>query len=309
MSRTRSPDDVLAWLRQEPSLAELASAFPEEWRTVQAELAGLATEAGDDPEAVHRYIATLAKPTGTTSTKQQRRAAVSLQVRRHMTAAALRQAQLSSVSGVSSGRVRFNLVNGYVAQKLLFARDLERKPVSLRWFRLVWPLLWQRRLLMPLVAPKGMYCFYSRPLIRELAGLAGGRRTLEVGAGDGALARFLTDAGVDLVATDDFSWSHNIEYPENVRQLTARDALRTYRPEVVICSWPPPGNPFERQIFKTPSVDVYITIGGQDEFAAGNWDDYRAQSEFTFEEVPALSRLVLPPEARSAVYVFRRKAR
>ena len=53
-------------------------------------------------------------------------------------------------------------LNGFVAQRLLFARGLERKPVSMRRFRLIWPLLWQRRRLMPLVQPKGIYCFYSR---------------------------------------------------------------------------------------------------------------------------------------------------
>ena len=76
----------------------------------------------------------------------------------------------------------------------------------------------------------------------------------------------------------------------------------------MICSWPPPANPFERLVFRTRSVQLYVMIGSSDEFAAGAWDDYRSRDAFTFEEAPELSRLVLPPESRPAVYVFRRSA-
>jgi hypothetical protein len=79
-------------------------------------------------------------------------------------------------------------------------------------FRLVWPLLWQRRFLMPLVGPKGIYCFYSKPLIRKLADMIGDRRTLELAAGDGTLARFLIGSGVNITATDDYSW-RDVSFP------------------------------------------------------------------------------------------------
>jgi hypothetical protein len=77
-------------------------------------------------------------------------------------------------------------------------------------------------------------------------------------------------------------------------------------PEVVLCSWPPAGNPFERWVFATPSVKTYIMIGSRHEFAAGNWTDYRRQTAFAFAERPELSRLVLPPELDGAVHVFQR---
>ncbi len=54
---------------------------------------------------------------------------------------------------------------------------------------------------------------------------------------------------------------------------------------------------------------IYIVIGSRLRFAAGNWNDYERQSAFTFEEEEALSRLVLPPELGSAVYIFRRKTK
>ena len=205
--------------------------------------------------------------------------------------------------------MRFNLVNGWLAQKLLFKKGLERRPVSMPAFRVLWPLLTQRRRLMPLVEPQGIYCFNSRSLIGALADLIEGRPCLEIGAGDGTLARFLSEAGVSVTATDDFSWQHSVRYPETVQRLGAREALELYRPKVVLCSWPPPGNTFERHVFKTRSVDLSIVIGTQHQVASGNWSDYYSQSLFEFAEDPRLSRLVLPPEIEPAVYVFRRVVR
>jgi hypothetical protein len=202
--------------------------------------------------------------------------------------------------------MRFNLLNGYLAQRLLFRRDLERKPVSLFWFRLLWPLLWQRRRLMPLVSAKGIYCFYSRRLIEELAALIGDRPCLEIAAGDGTLARFLAGAGVDVVATDDHSW-RQIRFPAEVLRQDARTALRVHRPRAVICSWPPADNRFEKYVFSTASVDLYVVIASAREFGTGDWAAYRGQTEFDLTRDERLGALVLPPELESTVYVFRRR--
>ena len=253
---------------------------------------------GADPARLKAFIAQVGKPS--------RAGDVGSEIRREMAVAALKKICLSAATGVSEGTVRFNLVNGYVAQKLLFARALERKPVSLPRFRLLWPLLWQRRLLMPLVQPKGIYCFYSSRLIKELAALIGDRSCLEIAAGDGTLSRFLSDQGVEITATDDHSWQQ-VPFGPTVLREDAREALRRHRPEVVICSWPPAGNPFERHVFETPSVQLYIVIGSKHEFAAGNWVAYERQTAFTYKEDPALGRLVLPPELEPAGYLFTRQ--
>lgn len=230
------------------------------------------------------------------------------EVRRALALAAIRQLGVSAATGVTEGRVRFGLLNGKLAQRLLFERDLVRKPVSHTAFRLLWPLLWQRRFLMPLVEPKGIYCFYTRELVERLAARIGDRRTLEIAAGDGTLSRFLRDAGVDVTATDDYSWAHSVRYdPALVRREEAREALRRHRPEVVLCSWPPPGNPFERHVFTTPSVQLYVVISSRHELGAGDWEAYRRQTAFELTADPELSRLVLPPESDPAVYVFERR--
>jgi hypothetical protein len=175
------------------------------------------------------------------------------------------------------------------------------------WFRLLWPLVWLRKRLMPLVQPRGIYCFYSQPLIEALTEMIGKKNCLEIAAGDGTLTRFLKNRGVALTATDNHGWHSAVKYPEWVVKLDAREALATYAPEVVICSWPPAQNDFERYVFTTPSVTLYIVIASRHQFASGNWKDYLQQSAFDLEEDKALGALVLPPELGSAVYLFRRK--
>ena len=232
---------------------------------------------------------------------------LSAQARRVMAATVLKELTFVAATGRRNGKVRFNLVNGYLAQKLLFAHNLERKPVSMFRFRLLWPLVWQRRLLMPLVQPRGIYCFYSKALIRELAALIGDRRCLEIAAGDGTLTRFLREAGLAVTATDDYSWHRHVRYPKTVLRQDARTALRAHKPEVVICSWPPASNTFERLVFETPSVQLYIAINSRAQYGSGNRADYGSQPHFELIEQSRLDRLVLPPELDPVVQVFKRR--
>ena len=305
---SRASADVRAWLDQQPSLTELQQAYPAEWRVVQRELSAIVPRG--DLEELKAYVRRLAAPPPPARGKRPVRGldpSVAQEIRRQMAAAAIKQLSFSAATGVREGRVRFNLVNGWVAQKLLFQHGLRRKPVSMPLFRLLWPLVWQRRFLMPLVGPKGIYCFYSKPLIRKLAELIGDRRALEIAAGDGTLSRFLAEAGIDITPTDDYSW-RDVSFPKQVVRQDARDAVRSRKPAVVVCSWPPAGNDFEQAVFKTPSVELYIVVGSRHRFATGNWETYEQQSNFEFSEDEELARLVLPPELDAAVYVFRRSA-
>jgi hypothetical protein len=304
----RRPDQLRAWLAEQPSLSELQEAYPAEWSVVQRELAEIMPRG--DLEELKAYVRRIAAaPAPATGRRPVRGldAGLAQEIRRQMAAAAVKQLSLSAATGVHEGRVRFNLVNGWIAQRLLFEQGLRRKPVSMVAFRLLWPLLWQRRFLMPLVGPKGIYCFYSKPLVRRLAEMIGERRALEIAAGDGTLSRFLADAGVDVTPTDDHSW-RDVDFPDAVIHQNARAAVRSRRPQIVICSWPPAGNDFEREVFRTDSVELYVVIGSRHRFATGDWDAYERQTEFELEEDAALSRLVLPPELDAAVYVFRRAA-
>ncbi len=314
MSQSQLPQDALGereWLRGGPSLAELKTRYPTEWETVSAELAAIF--ATGEPAQLQAYLAGLAKPPGVGWSKPRRverndAVALGRLVRHRMAHLALKGYVLSAATGGKSGKIRFNWFNGYIAQHLLFASKLERKAVSPFWFRLVWPLVWQKALLMPLVEAKGIYCFYSKSLIQSLAALIGARDCLEIAAGDGTLSRFLAAAGVNITASDDYSWQRAVNYPDAVLRLDAAQALKRFKPAVVICSWPPANNGFERQVFATPGVDLYIVIGSRHSFATGNWADYRSQTEFELEEDASLRSGVLPPELGGTVYLFRRRA-
>ena len=184
---------------------------------------------------------------------------------------------------------------------------LVRKPVSLQAFRRWWPWVTQKRLLMPLVGPRGIYAFYTQELIRLLAARIGDRPCLEIAAGDGTLTRFLSEAGVHIRATDDQSWSHAIQFPQEVERLEASQALARYQPKVVICAFPPPRNAFEREVFRISSVDLYVVLTTRHKFAAGDWAAYEGQPDFSWRADAELATLLLPPLIDPEVLVFERK--
>ncbi len=317
---SNNPKKVWKWLKTMPSFSELCEKYPEEWTIVQRDISTAYQRSRSEerpPKRLNRSsnsATTLPKPAPKPARSKPRAGkaldpALSQYIRNRMAQMAIKNYGLIAASGIKKGVVRFNWLNGFIIKALLFARELERKPVPLFWFRLMWPLVWQKNRLMPLAEPEGIYCFYSRRLIEKLAVLIGSRSCLEIAAGDGTLARFLKNHGVRITATDNCSWKHAVKFPDAVVKRDAREALKAYAPEAVICSWPPADNDFERRVFKTRSVQIYIVIGSRHKFAAGNWDDYERQSAFTLEEEAALSRLVLPPELGSAVYIFRRKTK
>ena len=303
-----NPKTVLKWLKTRPSLAEMCERYPEEWAIVQRDIMA-AYERTNPTEKLPGLPNPPSKPAGgKPRAGNGLNPALSKQVRSRMTQMAIKNYGLSATSGVKEGVVRFNWLNGFLINSLLFAQELERKPASLFWFSLLWPLVWQKKRLMPLAESKGIYCFYSQELVEKLAALTGSRSCLEIAAGDGTLTRFLKDRGVQITATDNGSWKDSVEYPDWVVRRDAREALKMFSPEVVICSWPPAGNDFESRVFRTRSVQMYIVIASRHRFASGNWNEYTRQTAFTFEEDKDLTRLVLPPELGSVVYVFRRKA-
>ncbi|MBV8659058.1 MAG: hypothetical protein JO142_14630 [Burkholderiales bacterium] len=309
----RTAVDRLTWLDSNPTLNALAEESPDDWSEVKAELAEIF--ARRDPAAVKALAERVSVRVGDDGrflsgerSGHAFEAFVRQQLRARMTHLALRQYAFSSATGVAQGKVRFNLFNGLLAQRLLFERDLVRKPASDRAFRWLWPWLWQKRLLMPLVEKRGIYCFYSRNLVRGLAALIGDRPCVEIAAGDGTLSRFLADVGVQMTATDDHSWSAQVRYPESVKQMDAATALQRLQPKVVLCSWPPSGNAFERKVFRTQSVETYIVIGSRSRFITGNWAEYESQTTFEFTERTDLSSGVLPPELHGGVWVFERKS-
>ncbi|MBI5582455.1 MAG: SAM-dependent methyltransferase [Deltaproteobacteria bacterium] len=304
--------EELTWL-EKAGLQELIDRYPREWEAVGGELTASLAEGRIDKlnDQALKAAAAAALWKGRLHRDSQNPKLIEQalpQLRRsRLWLLALEQCALAAATGRASGKIRFKFFNGLLIQKLLFRQGLERKPVSLTGFRFCWPLISQKRLLMPLVQSRGIFCFYSKKLVTEMAALIAGRSCLEIAAGDGTLSRFLTEAGVPVRPTDDYSWTHVIDFPERVEKRTAAAALKRYRPQAVICSWPPPGNPFEQEVFSTPSVELYLVVGSRHAFASGNRQAYENRKNFDLEISQRLSRYVLPPELDSAVLIFRRK--
>ena len=308
----RSARDALAAV-ESASLEALMARHPTEWRAVGEALVQ-ATAAG--PEAVEAFVRRARDAAAPWRRRVERshanpeavEAALPHLAAARMARLAAERTLLAAATGQAGGTVRLGRWSGTLIQALFFGRGLARRPVPMRAFRLAWPLVTQKRLLMPLVQPRGIYCFYSLELVKALARLVGDRPALEIAAGDGTLSRFLAAQGVAIRATDDQSWSHAVTYPPDVERLDAAAALRRHAPRAVLCSFPPPGNAFERQVFATAGVELYVVVTTRHRFAAGDWEAYAAQTAFEGGEDPALSALVLPPELDPAVLVFRRRA-
>ncbi|MBO9531500.1 MAG: hypothetical protein J7513_00800 [Solirubrobacteraceae bacterium] len=304
------PREVRAWLATDPPLAELREAFPYEWEVVERELGDVLS--GGDPALLAAYAQKVARPApvraGSPRSPSGLDAKLAASVRQRMAAAAVRSISLRAATGTTGNVVRFSTRAGKLAQGLFFERGLERKPVSMRRFRLTWPLIGdERSKLMPLVQPQGIYCFFSGEFIKALAELIGDRPALEIAAGDGTLSRFLRARGTAIRATDDHSWGA-VRFPDDVERLDARAALRDAQPRVVVCSWPPSGNDFERAVFETASVERYVVVGNRQTAGWGDQAAYAAAAEhgFAHRDAPELARLVLPPEIEPVVLVFER---
>lgn len=145
--KTDNPEKVLAWLRKSPSLSEFCARFPEDWEIVQNDLANLISHG--TPEDLKAITDRLDRETQLqkglrsreTSNRQTRDALLSEHIRHRMTCLVIKKYSMALATGVTKGKVRFDIINGYLAQKLLFAKGLERKMTSLFWFRLIWPLI------------------------------------------------------------------------------------------------------------------------------------------------------------------------
>lgn len=299
-------DRYLAFVRDEPGLKELKDQYPQWYGEAQTELnrwASLSISEGlrmtVDASRAHQDRITRSQ-----LNPKVLEASFPKLVKARILVLLLRNYNLHARTGVE-GRVRFDRYNAAVLQWLLFqGPGFVRKPVSLFWYNLCWPWLSQKKFLMPLVNKKGIYCFYSRALVRRLARLLRGKKTIEIAAGDGTLARFLHQEGLEAAASDDGSWDQFVEYPADVEILNARDALAKHAPEAVVCSWPPRGNSFEQKVFDCASVNLYVVIGGPD---AGNAETYALQTGFSQTLDPKLSKLVLPREQGNTVRIFLRK--
>lgn len=158
---------------------------------------------------------------------------------------------------------------------------------------------------------QGVWSVPTRDVAEKIADLCQGRRALEIGAGNGLLCHSLKTYGVNITAVDDESWSlggKSIRAPGgSVLTMDALEGLRKFNPDIVICSWAPVGNTFEREIFRTKSVQMYLAISSRHSFASGNWGAYQEQKTFSCSTSEPINSLIRPVEIEQQLLIFRRK--
>jgi hypothetical protein len=307
-----NPDRVIAaLLRQRPVLAELRELFPSHWETVHAELRQLA--AIENPAEIAGKL-TLAHRAWQQVEPDCRRLAASFN--RHTADRCglhlLRRIALDQYCRA----LQRELLGGGVAglrDRLLFhllILPLATRPRALpcRVHRLAWRLLRNPAAVSAMLLEAGCYLIPPAELVDELRRVIGMRRTLEIGAGRGILAGCLRHAGVDIAAVDDQSWEGTIPTGRDVLVMDGREALIRFDPQVVLCSWPPPGNSFEREILAHPTVEMYIAILSSHRYASGDHQAYARAVGFRLlkAQTGPMAEMLLPPEAHSVLYLFMR---
>ena len=170
---------------------------------------------------------------------------------------------------------------GFIFQKYLNNGRVHHQPFNLK-SKYLWRFVRDKESLLGKAYREGVYCIFTKQLVEALTGLIEGRPTLEIAAGDGALTKFL-EKDCQIQGTDDLSWQDKVSYGSWVEPLGAKPALEKYQPEVVICAFPPAPNTFEKEVFKTDSVQVYIVIGSRYEYAAGDSKSYKQQTKFSLD--------------------------
>lgn len=87
------------------------------------------------------------------------------------------------------------------------------------------------------------FVLVSRNWVRELAQYLKGKRCLEIMSGLGTLTKALQDEGVDIIATDNYTWPwRNVDtdkYWCDIENIECIEAIEKYKPDVVIMSWCP----------------------------------------------------------------------
>jgi len=153
------------------------------------------------------------------------------------------------------------------------------------------------------LAPLGpLYALPTRPFVGALAktiAALGVTRVLEVAAGDGFLARSLASAApsLEVVASDSGAWADpqarmneqerralaKVHVPglalgRDVVRLSAPRAIARFQPELVLCSWLPPGHRLLDALIRSP-VRYVLELGAGSGVTASAWS-WRFAHEF-----------------------------
>jgi hypothetical protein len=148
---------------------------------------------------------------------------------------------------------------------------------------------------------------WIRALVDELRRL-GALRVLEVGAGDGFLTQSLRKAApeIEFFASDSGAWEDpaarmsadekkalrnttvaGVRLGQHVLRMEARAAIRRFKPDLVLVSWPPPGPMLDSLI--RAKVQYVLDVGAAGGVTASAWS-WRYAHEFCDGPLEVLGR-------------------
>lgn len=84
---------------------------------------------------------------------------------------------------------------------------------------------------------------------------------VEICAGDGKLSRHLRTRGIDIRATDNYSWEKIPRDGNLVERLSHREALERYLPRIVVASWIPIKGRIGFDVLGFPGVRYFVDNG------------------------------------------------
>ena len=113
---------------------------------------------------------------------------------------------------------------------------------------------------------------------------------VEVGAGTGALANRLADAGADIVATDDMSDEYNFKHGHHfpVASSSATVTVRAHPDRTVIMSWPSYGSPWASHTLRAMAPGQRLIHIGESRGGCTADDDFFDALDKDFEEIKLL---------------------
>lgn len=99
------------------------------------------------------------------------------------------------------------------------------------------------------------FALITKKFVRDLSKYIGDNKCLEIMSGQGCLSKSLRDEGIDIIATDNYSWDGRIDMSDlwtDIEKIDCLDAIRKYGKDVsyIICSWIPYENPIGYEALK-----------------------------------------------------------
>ena len=135
-------------------------------------------------------------------------------------------------------------------------------------------------------------------------------KILEIGAGNGLLSEELRKRKINIIATDD--GSAEIKPIASVQILDYREAIRRFRPNIVLCSWMPFQEDWTSGFRRFKFVQEYILIGESPPYGCSGtdktWEHHPGFSQMLLEDISkwSLCRSDLPEwHSHSVVISFR----